>query len=110
MSSESEKSPKVGHFAHSIELPRDPDAHLSEAEREAIVRWINQMGLEVVLTRSQERKLIRKLDIKLIPWVRQVKSEYIKMVTEADACHSYVFSTCWLSWIGRTSETRRSPI
>lgn len=33
-------------------LPEDPDAHLSDAERKAI-----------------DRKLVRKLDLYLIPWV-----------------------------------------
>ena len=58
----SDESPKTSHFGDAaIEkneyiayhgLPPDPDAHLSEAERLAI-----------------DKKLVRKLDLKLIPWL-----------------------------------------
>ena len=58
----SDGSPKTSHFGDAaIEkhdytaftgLPPDPDAHLSEAERAAI-----------------DKKLLRKLDLKLIPWL-----------------------------------------
>jgi hypothetical protein len=45
MSSEEEQSPKFGHFAREVEIPHDPDAGRSEAEREAIVREADQHGL-----------------------------------------------------------------
>lgn len=49
------------------EVP-DPDAHLSEEERKKIVRY-RCCAFRDRLTLQQDRKLLWKLDIQLIPWV-----------------------------------------
>lgn len=57
------------------ELPPDPDAHLSEAEKAAIVSSIclspSQNTDDPLLTRhpAQDKKLLWKLDLRLIPWL-----------------------------------------
>lgn len=52
-----------------IDLPTDPDAHLSAAERASIVRDSIPKSTNVESHKSQDRKLVWKLDLYLIPWV-----------------------------------------
>lgn len=50
-------------------LPNDPDAHLGASERAAIVST-KMDDKDEVSNIFQDRKLVWKLDIYLIPWVR----------------------------------------
>ena len=56
------------------DLPADPDAGLSSEEKAEIVSWSCDAhpSCRTALTILQDRKLVRRLDFKLIPWVRQV--------------------------------------
>jgi hypothetical protein len=52
------------------DLPPDPDRHLSAEERDAIVSLpYIQLQLNATNASIQDRKLLWKLDMKLIPWV-----------------------------------------
>lgn len=51
------------------QLPPDPDAGLSEAEKAAIVSTILRQWWIRLLTIAQDKKLLWKLDLRLIPWL-----------------------------------------
>ena len=52
------------------ELPPDPDAHLSLEERAAIVCSIHRIPpLSWLINLFKDRKLVWKLDLRLIPWL-----------------------------------------
>lgn len=53
---------------HTIENLPDPDEGLSEEERAAHVR-LNTLYSVILTYRPQDKKLLRKLDFKLIPWL-----------------------------------------
>jgi hypothetical protein len=53
----------------SEETLYDPDAGLSEEEKKKMVSLDPPAVCLYMLTWLQERKLLRKLDMKLIPWV-----------------------------------------
>lgn len=62
----------VGLGDSSLDGLPDPDAMLSEEERAAIVRIVIPFSVLRLLTDSthtQDKKLVSKLDMKLIPWL-----------------------------------------
>ena len=54
---------------HTIENLPDPDAGLSEEERAAHVHLPFNLSEKKILTHLQDRKLLWKLDLKLLPWL-----------------------------------------
>lgn len=89
--SDDEKHIGVGHQRDV--LPPDPDEHLSAEEKARIVSQTkHQWQTGSILTTAQDKKLLRKLDYKLIPWVRP-PCPYIVRMQIADTSSSYASST-----------------
>jgi len=98
----------------------DPDGGLSDAERALIVS-IHPASQHFMsrhlptradqICHQQEKKLLRRLDLKLIPWVCLLfcALSETQVTIIADGQKSYVSSISWPFWIEPTSAMRRLP-